>query len=128
MTDIIYSDLRKDFAQHPIKKDILLNNNENAVKDSIMNLVFTAPYERYRQPTVGAGIPQDLFENIGPQTEFEVRKRIEETIQNNEPRAILEGVIVKANNDLNNYTVTITFRTINSFTPIVIENILRRVR
>jgi len=125
---IIYRDFKKTFAAHPVKRDVMVNNNEEAVKDSIINLIFTAPYERYRQPRLGAGIPSELFENLSPTTEYEVQKRIEETIQNNERRAILEGVVVKANYDQNNYSVTIVFRTINSFQPVTISQILRRVR
>lgn len=128
MAEVIYSDLKKDFGIHPIKRDILMNNNEAAVRDSVINLVFTNPYERYRQARLGAGIPADLFENMSPSTEYEVQKRIEETINNHERRAILEGVIVKANYDQNNYSVTIVFRTITSFEPVVINNILKRIR
>ncbi|PCJ96779.1 MAG: hypothetical protein COA52_00810 [Hyphomicrobiales bacterium] len=128
MPETIYSDLKRDFERHPVKRDITLATNEIAVKNSIINLIFTGPYERYRKPTLGAGIPQDLFENISPETEYQVEKRIEETITNYEPRANLISVKALAQNDLNNYVVTITFSVKNSFDPITISQILRRIR
>jgi len=128
MTDIIFSDFKKDLSIHPLKRDLLRLTNEEAVKESVKNIVFTGKYERYRRPSFGAGIPQDLFENISPSTEYEVKTRITEAINNYEPRANLISVIVVANNDHNNYSVTIVFKTVNSFEPITLSNILRRIR
>ena len=125
---IIYSDIRKSFAAHPLSGDILLNTNEDAVKDSIINLIFTGKYERYRKIRIGAGIPQDLFDNITQETEYEVKTRIQETIENYEPRANIINISVTANNDSNHYEVVIVFNTVNSFKEITINNILRRIR
>jgi phage baseplate assembly protein W len=115
----LYRDLRASFEKHPVNNDLLLLTDENAVKNSIKNLIFTGNYERYRQPSLGAGIPQDLFENITPQTEYSVQKRIEEAIKNYEPRALLNH---------NGYDVSIVFELVNSTQPIVLNQILRRVR
>lgn len=123
----IFTDINKTFELHPLNDDIQLNRDEAAVRDSIINLIFTGPYDRYRKPNLGAGIPQDLFENISPQTEFEVRTRIETAINNYEPRAKLIEVLVSVT-DQNAYSVTIAFTTKNSFTPIIIDRILTRRR
>lgn len=128
MMSDLFIDLNKTFALHPVSDDILLNRNEAAVKESITNLIFTGPYERYRQPRLGAGIPQDLFENISPQTEYNVRERIKAVIANYEPRANLERVHVSVLPDQNAYSVTIVFTLVNSFTPVTIEKILTRRR
>jgi len=128
MKQVIYRDLKKSFDKHPVNNDLLTISEEDAVKDSLMNIIFTSPYERYRNPTFGAGIPADLFENLSPQTEYQVKNRIENAINTYEPRAILLDVRVSANNDQNYYAVTIQFRVKNSFETITVENILRRIR
>jgi phage baseplate assembly protein W len=124
----LYRDIRASFEKHPVNNDLLLLTDENAVKNSIKNLIFTGNYERYRQPSLGAGIPQDLFENITPQTEYSVQKRIEEAIKNYEPRALLKSVICVATPDHNGYDVSIVFELVNSTQPVVLNQILRRVR
>lgn len=128
MADIIYRDLKKTFDKHPINNDVLTISNEMAVRDSIMNIIFTSPYERYRKAKFGAGIPADLFENLSPNTEYNVRNRIINAIENHEKRAELLEVSVRALYDQNAYNVRIVFRTKNSFEPVTIENILRRIR
>jgi phage baseplate assembly protein W len=126
--DVIYSDFKASFDVHPIKQDLVLSVEEVAVKTAIKNIVFTAPYERYRKPTFGAGIPQDLFSLITPETEYEVQQRISMAIANFEPRAVLKGVKCVATPDKNGYDVTIIFTVVNKTQPITLNQILRRVR
>tara|TARA_B100001093_G_scaffold183921_1_gene176565 strand:- start:21082 stop:21480 length:399 start_codon:yes stop_codon:yes gene_type:complete len=124
----IYSDFRNDFAIHPIRKDILKNTNENAVKQSIMNILQTSQGERLFQPTFGGDLRAYLFENVTPFTEKSIQNAIISTIENYEPRAGLIDVIVSANPDLNQYSVSVTFYVINKEEPIQLDFILDRVR
>jgi len=127
-TSIIYSDIPSNFDIHPIKEDLVLLTNENAVKRSIRNLLLTDPYERFFNPDVGAGIRQSLFENISSDTEYVLKEKIRETIVNYEPRANIYSVNVKALADDNAYSASIVFSIINSTTPITLDLILKRVR
>lgn len=115
-------------AVHPIKGDLTLLTNEDAIKRSIINLLFTEPYERFFNPNLGAGLKAYLFENISKNTEYIIKEKITETINNYEPRALLLEVSVKAVPDDNLYTATVTFGIANSKTPAVLNLILRRVR
>ena len=127
-TNIIFSDIPTNLDIHPIKEDLVLLYNENAVKRAIRNLLLTDPYERFFNPRIGAGIKQSLFENISQDTEFILKERIRETIINYEPRANLYSVNVKAMPDENSYSATIVFSVVNNTTPVTLDLVLRRVR
>lgn len=127
-TNIIYSDLPTNFSVHPIKGDLTLLANENAVKRSILNLLYTEPRERFFNPDIGAGLKAYLFENISIDTEYIIKEKIVETIKNYEKRANLITVDVRALPDENAYYATIVF-SINNFTnKTTLDVVLRRVR
>jgi len=127
-TKNIYSDLTTNFNIHPVKGDLVLLNDEVAVKRSIINLMYIEPYEKFFSPNVGAGLKSYLFENISSDTEFMIREKIIETIVNYEPRANLINVSVTADSENNMYTASIIFSVLNSINPVTLEVILRRVR
>lgn len=127
-TTTVYSDIPTNFDVHPIKGDLVLITNEQAVKRSIRNLLLTDPFERPFSPTIGSGIRKSLFENMGQDTEFILAEKIKETITNYERRANLFSVSVKALTDDNSYAATIVFSVVNSLAPVTLDLILRRVR
>tara|TARA_B100001093_G_scaffold508198_1_gene569943 strand:+ start:5721 stop:6119 length:399 start_codon:yes stop_codon:yes gene_type:complete len=124
----VYSDFRNDFAFHPIKKDIVKVTNEEAIKQSVLNLLQTNQGERLFQPTLGGDLSAYLFENVTPFTEKAIQNAIVATIENYEPRAGLLDVIVSANPDMNRYSVTVSFYVINKEEPVQLDFILDRVR
>jgi len=69
---IIYSDILSNFNIHPIKKDLVRLTNEEAVKKSIINLIFTNKGERPFQPFIGSSIRQYLFELMSPQVQNDI--------------------------------------------------------
>jgi len=125
---IIYKDIPVNFDVHPLKGDLILNTNEVAVKRSIINLLLTNPYERFFNPNIGSGIRASLFENISKDSEYFLREKITEVINNYEKRAQIYSVNVKALPDDNTYSVTIVFFILNNTQPITLSVVLRRVR
>ena len=128
ITRNIYSDLPTNLNIHPVKGDIVLLSDEAAVKRSIINLMYTEPYERFFRPNIGAGLKAYLFENINQDTEFMIKEKIIESIRNYEPRANVINVSVTAKPDDNMYIASIIFSVLNSINPVTLEVILRRVR
>lgn len=128
-TDLeLYTDLTTNFTIHPVKGDLVLLKDSEAVKRSIRNLILTDPYERFFNPTIGSGINASLFENMSRDTESIIKIRVTETIENFEPRANLISVNVKALPDDNAYRVNIVFSVNNNVQPVQLDFILRRVR
>jgi phage baseplate assembly protein W len=124
----IYSDLFTDFDVHPELHDVVRKRNEEAVKTSIRNLIFTNKYERPFQPALGGNISKYLFEPISPQTQAGIQNEIRNVIENYEPRAKLIDVVASPYVDDNAYVVTIVFYLINKNEAVTLNTILYRVR
>ena len=124
----LYSDFYKDLRITPVSKDVALLKDEDAVKQSIRNLLLTNPGERLMQPNIGAGISALLFENITPGTLKLIQSKVKSTIRTYEPRAELIDVSVSSNYDDNKVSVFVSFYVRNVDQPITLDVILERTR
>ena len=111
---VIYSDLFTDFSRHINTGQLNRKTNEDAVKQSVRNLLLTDRYERLMQPEIGSDLRSLLFESFNPATQIVARELVTECIQRYEPRAILTNLIVQPNIDRNSLAVTVSFRIINN--------------
>lgn len=123
-----YKDFYNNLDAHPVRKDLYVLEDVDSIKNSLKNLIFTDPGERFFQPLIGSGIRQSLFENLSAHTAFTIQTQVETTITNFEPRARLIRVIVNPLYDENAYNVQIIFSTINNPQPITFNVLLTRVR
>ena len=124
----IYKDLNLDFQQNTATKDIQKIIDVEAVKRSVRNLINLNHYEKPFHPEIGSNLRAMLFENMTPQMNALISKQIEQLIQNYEPRARLIQVRTLPLFDRNAYAVTINFQVINSPEPVVVEQLLERLR
>lgn len=124
---IFYSDFLNNFDQNPVTGYLARVTNVEAVKQSIRNLILTNKNERPYQPYIGSKIRSLLFEPMDSVTEETLRVTIQETVEQ-EPRANLLSVRIKAEPSLNGYLVSIIFSMINIPEQIELQIILRRVR
>lgn len=124
----LYNDFHKDLRISPISKDIALLKDEDAVKESIKNLILTDPGERLMQPYIGGGIRSLLFENITPGVLKVIESRCADTIKIYEPRAELIDVTASSFYDDNKVNVNIQFYIKNVDRPIALDLILERIR
>jgi len=124
----LYADLYKDLTQNPKNDDLALRRDEEAVKESIKNLILTDKGERLMQPLVGGNIRAMLFENVTPAALKMIEEQVRITIQEYEPRAELIDVNVKSRIDDNRVEVTIRFYITNIAQPIQLNVLLERIR
>jgi len=124
----IYQDLFTKILFERDTKDASLIENEDAVKQAIINIILTNVGERLYNPTFGSEINKMLFENVTPQTTSTLINLIRSAIENYEPRANLIDVIASPLPDNNAYTVSIVFSVINKTEPVYLEFLLNRVR
>ena len=125
---VIYSDFTNDLDFNPVSEDVAVKLNENSIKQSIKNILFTDRGERFFQPNLGGNIRAMLFENITPQTLVSMKQQITNTIVQHEPRFNLIDVVCSAAEDENGVYVSIVFNVINRQEPVVLEVVLERVR
>ena len=114
-----YTDLDLFFGRKTTSKDINKVTDIQAVKRSIRNLVLTNHYEKPFHPEIGSGVRDMLFELMTPLTAHILTKKIEDVIENFEPRARLISVRAIPNLDRNEYECTIEFYVVNTPTELV---------
>ena len=120
----IYSDIDLFFGPKTGSKDITKVIDVTAVKRSVRNLILTNPYEKPFHPEIGSGVRDILFEPMTPISAYVLTMKIEEVIENFEPRARLIGVRAIPNLDNNAYEVTIEFYVVNAPTELVSMEVL----
>lgn len=124
----IYQDFKKDLERSPVSSDITIWKDEDAVKESIKNLILTDRGERLMQPQIGGNINAMLFENITPAVLILIQNAVENTIDLYEPRAELIDVTATSNIDDNTVRVNIAFYITNVQQPITLDVFLERTR
>jgi phage baseplate assembly protein W len=123
-----YKDLDLRFTAHPVRKDVTKHVDEMAVINSLKNLILTNHYERPFQPEIGSNIQRLLFENMDNITASAIQREIFQTINNYEPRVVVESIQVSPNFDNNSYNIGMQFYIVNRTEPISIQFFLKRTR
>jgi phage baseplate assembly protein W len=124
----LYSDVHKDMTVNPISSDLAAKRNEEAVKESIKNLILTDKGERLMQPLIGGNIRAMLFENNTPAVIKMIQEQVRTTIETYEPRCSLIDVNVLSMIDDNTVKIDIYFYINNIAEPISLTVFLERTR
>jgi len=124
----LYSDIDFTFTKKPVTGDVALSYDNQAVIRSVRNLLSTRFYERPFNPNLGSNVDALLFEMVSPSTAATLETEITNTIENYEPRAKINSVVVKANPDNHSYSVTLSFYIENATQPTTVTLLLERNR
>ena len=112
-----FKDVGMSFLLNVFTKDAAVVKNENAIKQSIKNLVLTQKGEKLFQPEIGSGVYELLFEPMDPFTADSIRDELINTLGQYEPRITILEVDVEPNEDTNTFDVTVEYRIVGQ--PIV---------
>lgn len=124
----IASDFDTLFQPHPHTGDLLRITDENAIKQSLRNLLLTSRFERPYSSVYNVGMNDLLFEPANIDTAAAIKARIVDVIKFNEPRVRLVDVRVGFIEQQNAYQATIVFNMINRTDTISLDMVLTRVR
>jgi|TARA_R110000744_G_scaffold233723_1_gene351675 phage baseplate assembly protein W len=124
-----YSDLDLFFGKKSVGSDVNRVTDIQAVKRSLRNLVNLNTFEKPFHPEIAGGIREMLFEPMTPITAVVLTKKIEDVIENFEPRVRLVSVRALPDFDRNIYNVAIEFYVVNAPTELVdLSIMLERLR
>lgn len=124
----IYSDIDFTFTKKPVTADVALSYDVQAVTRSIRNILLTKHYDKPFNPDFGTNLDALLFENVSPLTSSALENEIRIAIENFEPRARIQSLVVSPMPDKNAYNLTMTFFVENAVQPTTITLLLERNR
>lgn len=113
-----YTDLHLDIIGYPIgaPRDILVDNDLDAIRNSLSNLFSTVPGQKLLNPAYGLNLLQYLFEPVTTSTANTIGETILNGITRFEPRVTVDKVRVVGNAEANEYNITLILR-VPSFSP-----------
>ena len=124
-----YSDIDLFFGRNVVGNDINKITDIQAVKRSLRNLINLNTFEKPFHPEISGGVRELLFENMNPMTSAVITRKIEDVINNFEPRCRLVSVRAIPDFDRNAYNVSIEFYVVNAPTELVdLSVMLERLR
>jgi len=124
-----YSDLDLFFGKRTVGSDVNKVTDIQAVKRSLRNLINLNAFEKPFHPEISGGVRELLFENISPMVSAVLARKIEDVINNFEPRCRLVSVRAIPDYDRNIYNVAIEFYVVNAPTELVdLSVMLERLR
>ena len=120
-----FRDLSIGMKSNPNTEDFSMVKNENAIKQSIRNLVLTGFGERPFQPTKGSRLRQMLFEPFDIFMAEELKEEIMNLFQRFEPRVVVNEVRLRAD-ATNNLEVELDYPIIGETLTQTVDFLLER--
>lgn len=127
ITTPIYSDFDLRMIPHPLTGDLNPIILEQAIKQSLRNLMYL---ERYDFPFDGdrfSGLKETLFENLNQLTISSLRSRIEWLVNRHEPRVKLEDIEIEER-EPNGIHITLRYRILSLMRDDAFEFFAERIR
>jgi len=81
-----FKDINLSFKRHPVTNDVVTIRDEDAIKRSVRNIIFTILGEKPFEPNFGSVINDSLFELDTTLNEIRVSDEITSSLVNHEPR------------------------------------------
>jgi len=123
-----WTDLDLNLTLHPIRKDIVMLKDDQAIKYAVRNLLLTNFYERPFNHGAGANMRALLFEPADEITKSTLRKNISRCLGALEQRVEVIFINIVDEADANSYRILVKFRIKEFDTQSEVEIVLRRLR
>ena len=94
MASKAFKDINLSFKRHPVTNDVLTVSDEDAIKRSVKNIIFTILGEKPFDPNFGSVINQSLFDLNTKLSEIQISDEIKQSLLNYEPR--IDNIVVTA--------------------------------
>ena len=117
MASRAFKDINLSFKRHPVTNDVVTISNEDAIKRSVKNIVFTILGEKPFMPQFGSVISESLFELSTNLNEVRITDEIKTSLMNYEPRISDIDVTVTVAPDTNEMNCTVQYEIVGLSTP-----------
>ena len=104
-----FRDINLSFKRHPVTNDVVAIRDEDAIKRSVKNIIFTILGEKPFEPLFGSVINDALFDLSTNLSEVAVADEITSSLLNHEPRIADIDVTVTVAADTNEMNCTVQY-------------------
>ena len=109
MASKAFKDINLSFKRHPVTNDVVVIRDEDAIKRSVKNIIFTILGEKPFEPDFGSVMNQSLFDLNTNLSEIRVSDEIKASLDNYEPRINNIDVSVSILADSNEMNCTVQY-------------------
>ena len=117
MASRAFKDINLSFKRHPVTNDVLTIRDEDAIKRSVRNIIFTILGEKPFEPEFGSVINDSLFELNTSLNEMKVSDEIKQSLLNFEPRIDNVRITVSIYPDSNELNCTVQYDIVGITAP-----------
>ena len=109
MASRTFKDINLSFKRHPVTNDVVVIRDEDAIKRSVRNIIFTILGEKPFEPNFGSVINESLFDLNTNLSEIRASDEIKASLNNHEPRINNVNVTVQVSPDTNEMNATVQY-------------------
>ena len=117
MASRVFKDINLSFKRHPVTNDLVAIKNEDAIKRSVRNIIFTILGEKTFLSRFGSTINAALFELSTQIDQIRISDEISSVLLNYEPRINNIQVSVSNYGDSNELNATIQYDIVGISSP-----------
>ena len=124
MASRAFKDINLSFKRHPVTNDVLTVSDEDAIKRSVKNIIFTILGEKPFMPQFGSVIGESLFDLDTNLNEVRITDEIRTSLVNFEPRIDIIDVVVQVYPDSNEMNCTVEYEIVGMTAETQIVDVL----
>ena len=109
MASRAFKDINLSFKRHPVTNDVVTIRDEDAIKRSVKNIIFTILGEKPFEPNFGSVINDSLFELDTSLNQVRISDEIIQSLNSYEPRIDNIEVTVQIYADSNELNCTVQY-------------------
>ena len=109
MASRTFKDINLSFKRHPVTNDVITIRDEDAIKRSVRNIVFTILGEKPFDPNFGSVISDSLFELDTSLNQIRISDEITQSLLSYEPRISNVEVTASIYPDSNELNCTVQY-------------------
>ena len=117
MASKAFKDINLSFKRHPVTNDLVTIRDEDAIKRSVKNIIFTILGEKPFEPNFGSVINDALFDLDTNLNDIRIQDEITSSLKEYEPRISNIIVTVTVAPDTNEMNCTVQYDIVGLSTP-----------